>query len=56
MNTFFRTLTVVLTMLLLSSCGYNSLQQKKRLYSKHGLILRQICNEEEILFLISLRL
>lgn len=29
MNTFFRTLTVVLTMLLLSSCGYNSLQQKE---------------------------
>lgn len=29
MKTFFRTLTVVLTMLLLSSCGYNSLQQKE---------------------------
>lgn len=29
MNTFFRTLTVVLTILLLSSCGYNSLQQKE---------------------------
>lgn len=29
MKTFFRTLSVVLTMLLLSSCGYNSLQQKE---------------------------
>lgn len=29
MKTFFRTLTVVLTMLMLSSCGYNSLQQKE---------------------------
>ncbi len=29
MKTFFRTLTIVLTMLLLTSCGYNSLQQKE---------------------------